>query len=102
MYVVVKNFMDGKNKDGSPKILKKGDHYDGARAKEFLEKGNLKKAEDINLEELNAVEKKIEAAKAELAALQAKSAKFKRSEPAPLAAPSAKEESGKKDEKKGK
>ena len=96
MYVVVKNFMDGKNKDGSPKILKKGDHYDGARAKEFLEKGNLKKADDINLEELAAVEKKIEAAKAELAALQAKSAKYKRSSPEQAAAASGKEEIGKK------
>lgn len=97
MYVVKKNFMDGKNKDGSPKICKKGESYKGERAEEFLAKGNLVKSSDLDLEDMAAVEKKIEEKKAELSELEAQCKKLRAKLPAKEAASGAPAPSGKKE-----
>lgn len=70
--IVKKAFIDGKDEKGALRHFKKGEVYSGKNADHFLKNGNLVKQDDLDLEDHAAVVKKVEAAKAELAALEAK------------------------------
>lgn len=95
MYVVKKSFMDGKGKDGKPKIFKIGESYAGERAEEFYKRGNLVKSSELDLQDMEAVSKKLEEKKAELSALEAQLKKLREKLPAKEAASGAPAASGK-------
>lgn len=71
-YICKKNFLDGKDEKGKIRQCKIGEIYEGARGEELEAAGFIVSQDKMNLDELAVLEKKILAAKAELAALQGK------------------------------
>lgn len=71
-YIAKENFSDGKDAKGGLIVYKKGEIYNGKKTEFFLGKGFIIDQGSIDLAQLEALEKKIVSAKAELSALQEK------------------------------